>query len=292
MDHKVRIMIEKGVRPIVALAMVTINPANYFRTWDRGAVAPGRLADLAMVESLEECRALKVWKRGVLVAENGSPIFRTKPSPFEAPHMPKLAVEFTAGAFRVASFLGKKIRVIEAMPDVVLTKELITEPLVSDGAVISDTNRDIIKMAVVEKNRGSGRVGIGFVKGFGLKKGAIASSVAHDAHNYSCVGADDESMKTAFEFLAKNSGGLVATDGKKVLESLALPIGGLMSESSPKGLSDALGRMLQAARSLGCVTPQPFMTMSFLSLSVIPELKLTDQGYVNAAQNRLEDLFA
>ncbi|MDR3280866.1 MAG: adenine deaminase, partial [Synergistaceae bacterium] len=169
--------------------------------------------------------------------------------------------------------------------------ELITEPVVSDGFVVSDTGRDILKMAVIEKNRGSGRTGIGFVRGFGLKRGAIASSVAHDAHNYSCVGVDDESMSTAFEYLAKNSGGLVVTDGAEVLASLALPIGGLMSDSSPEELARATSRMLEASRSLGCAMPQPFMTMSFLSLSVVPELKLTDQGYVNAAENRLVELF-
>jgi adenine deaminase len=295
MDHKVRIMIEMGIRPLVALAMVTINPANYFRAWDRGAIAPGRIADIVMVASLEECRALKVWKRGELAAEAGNPLFSVfAPLPADLPKMPALDISLNDETFKIASRPGKNIRVIEALPGLVLTRELIASPLESEGYLVSDTDRDILKMAVVEKNRGTGRTAIGFVKGFGLKRGAIASSVAHDAHNYITIGTDDASMRTALAYLLETGGGLVVALDDEITASLSLPIGGLMSNLEPAALSIATNKLIKKAEELGSTMPQPFMTMSFLSLSVIPELKLTDQGYVNPAgpaENHLLELF-
>jgi adenine deaminase len=291
MDYKVRLMVEMGIRPIVALAMVTINPANYFRMWDRGAIAPGRIADIVMVDSLEECRALRVWKRGDLAAEDGAPLFSTfAPLPSDLPKMTVLDVEISDETFRIPSRPGN-IRVIEALPGLVLTKGLELAPTESDGQIVSDTERDILKIAVIEKNKGTGRTSLGFVKGFGLKKGAIASSVAHDAHNYVIVGADDRSMRTAARFLAENCGGLVVADGNGVLASLSLPIGGLMSDMEPSVLAVAQSRIIKTTEDLGATIPQPFMTLSFLSLSVIPELKLTDRGYVDASNGRLLNLF-
>ncbi|MDR1943606.1 MAG: adenine deaminase, partial [Synergistaceae bacterium] len=292
MDHKVRLLTEMGVRPLVALAMVTINPANYFRVWDRGAIAPGRIADIVMVNSVEECRALKVWKRGQLVAEEGAPLFSIfAPLPSDLPRMETMSLRVTNDSFKIESKPGKNIRVIGALPGTVLTKHLITRPLESDGYLVSDRERDILKIAVVEKNQRSGRVAIGFVNGFGLKKGAIASSVAHDAHNFVTVGADDASMSTAMNYLLENGGGLVAAEGDKILASLPLPIGGLMSNLDPATLSTTTSKIIKTAEELGTKLPQPFMTLSFLSLSVIPELKLTDRGYVNPSEGRLLELF-
>ncbi|MDR1019633.1 MAG: amidohydrolase family protein [Synergistaceae bacterium] len=289
MDHKVRLLVGNGIRPIIALALVTINPADYFRMWDRGAVAPGRIADIVMVNSVEECRALRVWKRGRLAAESGKALFAAAPAYHPLPQTPKLEITQGGEIFKVKARDGD-IRVIEALPGLVVTRELVLSPKVLDGYIESDTERDVIKMAVVEKNRGSGLSSVGFVRGFGLKRGALASSVAHDAHNYVVIGADDRSMLTALRCLAEG-GGLVAACGDDVIASLPLPIGGLMSDLDAPALCAAHAEVSKAAEALGAAMPQPFMAMSFLSLSVIPELKLTDQGYVNIAGGGRLDLF-
>lgn len=301
LDHLLRKMIKKGVRPLVAAALLTINPANYFRLWDRGAIAPGRIADIVQVESLEECRALKVWKRGVLVAENGMALFETpRPDISELP-FPKLSA-FSDSAtleekLKVKNEVGKNIHVMALVPGKVITKRLVLEPLIWGDEVVADVARDILKVVAVEKNRGSGNIAIGFVRGFGFKQGAIASSVAHDAHNYIAVGVDDQSILTALKFLVKNNGGLVVTQGSEINRALSLPIGGLMSTLTASELAPAVEQIRLAARAL-CGTDvaettstQPFMDLSFLSLSVIPELKLTDQGYIDVLNARKLPLF-
>ena len=292
MDHKVRLMIEAGLRPLVALALVTINPAQYFRLWDRGAIAPGKIADIVMVNSLEECRAMKVWKRGKLAADGGKPLFVTfAPMTVELPKMNAFSIVIKESAFTVKAERGRDIRVIQLMPGKVLTKEAIVTPKEENGFLVSDCERDIIKTAVVEKNKGTGRTAVGFVSGFGLKRGAIASSVAHDAHNFIAIAADDRSLVTAMNYLVQNGGGLVAVDGDDIIASLSLPIGGLMSLMEPNELARALVRMSAAASDLGVTVPHPFMALSFMSLSVIPELKLTDKGYVNLQQGGARELF-
>jgi adenine deaminase len=291
MDHKMRVMTRRGLRPIVAAALVTINPANYFRLWDRGAIAPGRIADVVMVDSLEDCHALKVWKRGRLVAEDGRALFGLAPP--SQPGLPEARRVATPGEdeLRVPALSGRDIRVISTMPLGVLTKELRVPPSVRDGMVVSDTERDILKLVVVEKNRGTGRTAIGFVNGFGLKRGALASSVAHDAHNYMAVGVDDRSIAAALRRLEENRGGLTAADGDEITASLPLPVGGLMSDMEPRRVAAALEEMSRATAALGARLPQPFMTMSFLSLSVIPELRLTDRGYVSLSEGGITGLF-
>jgi len=292
MDHKMRLMIRKGLRPLIAAAMVTINPADYFRLRDRGAIAPGRIADIVMVNSLEECRALKVWKRGVLVAENGRPLFDAGvPSPREFPDTNNVIPAPPEESFRVAAYPNKDIRVIVAIPNSVLTRELQIPALIQDDLVVSDVENDVIKVAVMEKNRGTGRIAVGFVKSFGIKRGAIGSSVAHDAHNFIVIGVDDRSIATSMKYLAENRGGLVAAEGDEIIASLPLPIGGLMSDMDPQSLASALKKLASSAAGLGATIAQPFMTMSFLSLSVIPDLKLTDRGYVNTSKGGVRGLF-
>jgi adenine deaminase len=284
LDHLVRKMIKKGIRPLVAAALVSITPANYFRLWDRGAIAPGRIADIIQVESLEECRAIKVWKRGILVAEAGKALFAA-PEP-DTSGLP--TVELTGylknysadERLKIKAQPGKSIRVMEIIPGKVITGQLILEPAVHGDQLVSDVDRDLLKVAVLEKNRGVGNIATGFVRGFGLKKGAIASSVAHDAHNFIAVGVDDRSILTALEFLVNNKGGLIVADGEEIRQSLALPIGGLMSRLKAAELVTAFKNVESAAAGLGITCAQPFMALSFLSLSVLPELKLTDQGYI------------
>jgi adenine deaminase len=305
LDYLLRKMIKHGVRPLIALALVSINPANYFRLRDRGAIAPGRIADIVQVESLEECRALKVWKRGVLVAENGKALFETPRPDISGLPTPKLSafsdLESVLKKLKVKVGLGenqgKKIRVMELIPGKVVTRQLVLEPLVQGGEVLTDIERDILKVVVVEKNRGSGNIAIGFVHGFGFKLGAIASSVAHDAHNYIAVGVDDDSILTALNFLVKNNGGLAVAHGDEIKHALSLPIGGLMSTLTATELASAIERIRRAAVELcetdatEAISTQPFMDLSFLSLSVIPELKLTDQGYIDVLNARKLPLF-
>lgn len=208
--------------------------------------------------------------------------------------MSRLALDLTEDSFKIPvtpEREGRDIRVIEALPGKVLTGSSAVPPKIVEGAVESDLERDILKTVVIEKNQGTGRIAVGFTAGFGLKRGALASSVAHDAHNYIAIGLDDLSIRTAMKYLIDNNGGLVATDGVNIVESLSLPIGGLMSNFDPPSLSRALLKMIKASEEMGSTIPQPYMVLSFLSLSVIPDLKLTDRGYVNLMEGGLLDLF-
>ncbi|MDO5563047.1 MAG: adenine deaminase [Synergistaceae bacterium] len=287
-------LMAEGIRPLAALRMVTLTPAEYFGLGDRGAIAPGRIADIVMLDSVEECNVLKVWKRGKLVAENGSlvepitpPVISKKlPGVGVMPKMPSpddLKVKAPAG--------DAMMNVIGTVSEQVLTRTLTMEPTVSEGYVVADAARGIAKMAVVEKNQGTGRTAIGFIKGFGLVKGAIASSVAHDAHNFSCVGMDDVSMSTAFAALAKIGGGLVVALGDEVLAEVEYPVGGLMSVRPIDEILKESEKLKAAREELGCTNGSAFMQLAFMSLSVIPELKLTDQGYFDILNGGPKPLF-
>ena len=288
-----RELMAEGVEPLAALRMVTLTPAEYFRLDDRGAIAPGRIADIVMLDSLETCRVLKVWKRGELAAENGSLIKPEKlPICFPFPrneHMPKmpspadLKVKIPAGCAR--------INVIGVVPDQVCTKTLVMEPTNIGGYAVADASRGLAKMAVVEKNKATGRTAIGFIKDFGLVRGAIASSVAHDAHNFTCVGMDDASMAAAFEALARLEGGLVVALDGKVIAEIGFPIGGLMSLMPIDKVLERSKSLQEAREKLGCENSSAFMQLAFMSLSVIPELKLTDQGYFDIANGGPKPLF-
>jgi adenine deaminase len=167
------------------------------------------------------------------------------------------------------------------IPGQILTKERIEEVLSVDGWVISDIHKDVLKLMVLERHKGTGRIGRGLVRGFGLRKGALASSVAHDSHNLIAVGVENRDLLTALEEVRRMGGGLVAAEGGRVLAKAALEIGGLMSKEPLESLGRQAKMVSRAAESLGCALPEPFMTLSFLSLPVIPELKLTDRGLVD-----------
>jgi len=177
-----------------------------------------------------------------------------------------------------------RVRVIEAIPDQIFTGAGEIEPTVKDGRVVADPHRDLLKIVVIERHTGSGRVGLGLVRGVGLAEGAIAGTVAHDHHNIVAIGADDGSILSAARAVANMSGGLAVSRGEDILASLPLPVGGLMSEAPIETIREEMERVVKAARGLGSPLHDPFMAMSFLALEVIPSLKITDLGLVDVSR--------
>jgi len=288
-DHLIRMAIDQGLDPIVAIQMATINPAEYFGLKELGAITPGRRADLVLFDDFKNFRILKVWRGGKLVAEDGKII------PWERPPRPitlrsSMNINWDGVDFRIPAE-GSRIRVIQVVPGQIITRKLVVEPKIADGYVVSDVERDILKMAVIERHMASGNMGKGFVKGFGLKKGALASSVAHDSHNIVVVGVTDEDMMKAVKEIEAMKGGLVAVADGQVLARLPLPIAGLMSEAPIQQVRADLEKLKEATQAMGCTLKEPFMAMSFLALPVIPELKLTDKGLVDVTQFKFVSLF-
>ncbi len=288
-DEMLRMLIAEGVDPVRAIGLATLNPAEYFGLHDRGAVAPGRRADLVVVGSLEELRVEGVFSGGELVAAGGKALWpRATGSP--SPPAPSMAVPDDALDFSIPRRAGR-VRVIRAIPDQIATDAVHAAPTTAGGVVVADTRRDLLKIAVVERHTGSGRVGLGLVTGIGLRRGAIAGTVAHDHHNIVVVGADDDSMRSAVRAVAGLRGGLAAADGGRILASLPLPVGGLMSEAPIREIRASLDGVVEAARTLGSPLHDPFMAMSFLALEVIPALKITDLGLVDVEAFELVDLW-
>ncbi len=291
MDEKIRLAVAQGIDPLGALRMATLTPARHFGHRHRGGVAPGYLADLVAVGSLERCDVRRVWKRGRLVVADGRLV--EGPVPRGTPPMSggSRVLVPEEGAFRLPVPPGARIRVVGLRPGQVVTDHLVLEPSLQNGEAVADPERDLALMAVLEKNRGTGRYALGFVKGLGLREGALASSVAHDAHNFVAVGMDVPSLRTALAALVSSGGGIVAARGGDVVASLELPVGGLMHPGDPRDVARGLEAVEQAAARWGTPLSHPFMAMSFLSLSVIPELKLTDQGYVDLGRGGFQTLF-
>jgi adenine deaminase len=288
-DSMVRDAIGAGLDPVIAIQMATINPAEYFRINTVGAIAPGRKADLVVFSNLNSPQMEAVYSGGVLVAEHGkiSPDIAL-PDPVRVP--PSMNVDMKQIDLCIPLANGR-IRVMDIVPDQIITGQRIVEPKISGGKIVADTSRDILKIAVIERHTGSGNVGKGFVRGLGLKRGAIASSVAHDSHNIIVAGTNDDDMNVAIRTLVKMGGGLAAVYDKKVCAELALPIAGLMSLEPIPAVRDRIEHLIRAARELGTTLDDPFMTLSFLALPVIPELKITDKGLVDVARFRIVSLF-
>ena len=187
---------------------------------------------------------------------------------------------------------GDRVRVIGHLADQLVTEHRVLPPKIEAGHAVSDVSRDLLKMAVIERHNGTGNVGLGFIGGVGLRRGAVAGTVAHDHHNLVCVGCDDGSMRAACEAVAAMNGGLAVHDGERVIATLPLPVGGLMSDRPVAEVAEAYDACVMAARSLGSPLNDPFMAMSFMALEVIPSLKLTDLGLVDVEKFELVDLFA
>ena len=283
LDHHVRRAIALGLDPVIAIRLASFSCARHYGFRDRGAVAPGYRADLLTFERLDDFRPDLVVLGGRRVAKGGRLLEEVPEAPMEPG--PRFHVDgFDGSRLRVPAGAGASLRVIEVRAGSLATGASLQRARVAFGGAEADVSRDLLKLAVVERHRGTGNVGVAFARGFGLKHGAIASSVAHDSHNVVVVGVDDVSMETAVRRVAAIGGGIVVADGAQTLAEVALPVAGLMSNASMADVDAAERRANEAARTLGGTMDHPFMTLAFLALPVIPELKLTDKGLVDVAK--------
>jgi len=289
-DMMVREAIGFGIDPVDAIRMATLNACEWFGLHDRGAVAPGRLADMIVFDDLRSPVARMVISGGEIVAEDGiskvDAMEGEKPKPAVRG---RCQIDFRRVSFRVPA-AASRARVIGSIEGQLITECRVLEMKSAGGELVSDMARDILKIAVIERHRGTGNVGLGFIQGIGLKRGAIAGTVAHDHHNLVVIGADDASMRAAVARVAAMGGGLCVADGGRILAELPLTVAGLMSEQPIERVRDDYDRLLAAAKQLGSKMADPFMAMSFMALEVIPVLKLTDQGLVDVTRFEFVDL--
>jgi adenine deaminase len=288
-DWLVRRAIGLGLDPFMAIQMATLNPAEYFRLDHLGAIAPGKRADLVIFDDLRDPVIQQVYAAGRLVAEQGRMVpgaldRSAEPLP-SAMHVPLDRLDFKIPA------QGRVLRVIQVVGDQLVTRAATMATCIVDGLACSDVHRDLLKLVVVERHHHTGRTGLGFIQGFGLTTGALASSVAHDSHNIVAVGVEDEAIHRAVAAVVEMGGGLAAVAAGRVQATVALPIAGLMSDQPIAGLRRRLDDLLAAARRMGSRLPDPFMTLSFMALPVIPALKLTDHGLVDVAACKVVPLF-
>jgi adenine deaminase len=289
-DHCIRLAIQRGLPPITALQIATINTARHYRLKNFGAIAPRYWADFVVFDDLQNLMVRQTYKKGILVAENGK-YLASNPTVASQPRS-TMNLRYNAPAdFEVRSKGSGKIRVIEVVPNRIITRQAIETPKVENGRIVSDIGRDILKLVVVERHHATGNVGVGFVRGFKLKTGALGSTVAHDAHNVVVVGVTDGDILMAIEELVRLQGGQVAVANGKVQARLGLPIAGLVSDRPLAEVIKSIEDLNVAARAMGCELQAPFMTLSFLSLSPIPELKLTDQGLIDAVKMQRTELW-
>ncbi|MDO8804322.1 MAG: adenine deaminase [Elusimicrobiota bacterium] len=289
-DYLVRTAVRLGVDPIRAIQMATINTAEYFNIKNLGAIAPGYAADLVVFDDLKKMKISKVFKSGRLVSEAGE----IKPGvikEYKGKTRGTINVRWIEHEDFALKAQGKYARVMNVVPDQIVTKVSIEKVKEDGGYVSSDTERDILKIAVIERHMASGRVALALVKGYGLKQGAIASSVSHDSHNIVVVGTHDGDMYTAAVQVVKMQGGIVAALNGQVLEALPLPVAGLMSDRSADFVREKQKRLNEIARTLGSKLSDPFMAMSFLTLPPIPELRITDRGLIDAVKFEVTPLF-
>jgi adenine deaminase len=284
-NSMVRAAVTAGVRPEDALVMASFNPATWHGLKHFGAIAPGYRADVLVLPDLERFEPELVLKAGRPVGEIPRP---------DVPEWVRHTVRI--GPLSTNDFAipwdGGPARVIGIVPDQIVTEALVDEPLVERGLAVADPERDLVKIAVVERHLGTGRVGLGFVRGLGLRSGALASTVAHDAHNVIVVGVKDDDMLRAVRRLTETGGGVVVIDGGIVRAELPLPIAGLLSDARLDDVIAASRACVEAARALGCELPSPFQTLAFLALSVIPSLKITDRGLIDVERFELVPLRA
>jgi adenine deaminase len=295
-DCLVRRAIAAGIKPAHAVRLASFNAAHYYGLDTVGAIGPGYLANLTILENLKTCRVTSTYRKGALVAQDGRYIAEDAAS--SAPPL-RLRSSINVKWLEPDAFLIRvptdkadgKVRVIQASPGQLVTRELHETPAVLHGTAVADPDRDLLKLAVVERHSASGNTGLGFVRGFGLKRGALAGTVAHDAHNLIVIGTNDHDMLAAAIHLVKIRGGLCVVANGEVLADVPLPIAGLLSESPAATVVDQFAKLRRAARELGSPLDDPFMTLAFMSLSVIGDLKVTDCGLVDVANGCHVGLF-
>jgi adenine deaminase len=288
-DHLVRTAIQHGIDPIMAFRMGTINTARQFRLHERGVIAPGKLADMIVFSDINDLQVEMTFRNGELVAQDGQMVIE-RPPLRHIDLRSTMNIKLDGLNFDIPA-TGDTVRTIGYIRNQVVTANLTEPATIVDESAVADPSRDMLKIAVIERHQATGNIGKAFIKGFGLQRGAIAGTVAHDHHNLVVIGADDASMHTAVKAVVEMRGGVVAVDGDKVLAKLALPVAGLMSEAPIDEVRRDYDAVMAAARSLGCNVLDPLMDMSFMGLEVIPALKLTDFGLVDVEQFKLVDLF-
>jgi adenine deaminase len=284
LNQMVRVAVASGVSPEDAIVLASHNPALWHRLDHLGAIAPGYQADLVVLGDLESFDPELVLKAGRPVEE-----IPEAHVPDWVKHTVRIQ-PISAGDFRIAWEGSGSARAIGLVHDQVVTDELVVEPRVEEGAIVADAEQDLAKIAVIERHHGTGRIGLGLVRGFGLRTGALASTVAHDAHNIVVVGMDDNDMARAVQRLVEIAGGIVVVESRGVRAELPLPVAGLLSDAPLADVVERSRACNEAAAALGCPVATPFLTMSFLALSVIPKLKITDHGLVDVDRFELVPL--
>ncbi len=289
-DGVVRKAIKKGLDPITAIQLATLNPAEYFGVTDIGAIAPGLLADMIVFEDLKKINITDVYKSGKQVGKNGKPVYDDVPHPRPVIRSTVNIKWLEGNEFRIPAENGK-CRVIGIVPNQLVTNSKVLKPKVQNGEVVSDPGRDILKLFVLERHTASGRIGKGLVQGLGIKKGAVATSIAHDSHNIIAAGVNDEDIFKAVIQINKIGGGMAVVADGKLLADVKLPIAGLMSDKSMIDVAADIKKLKKTIRKLGSELEDPMMTLSFMALPVIPQLKLTDFGLIDVNSFQQVGLF-
>ena len=280
LDNHLRICVEEGLDPVTAIRMATLNAAECFDLKDRGAIAPGYRGDVVLLDDLKDFHVNRVFVEGELVAEEGKYLPEIKKCDIASVKGSVIVKDFSKEKFKM-HLKSNKVNVIQILPGGVVTAKDIAEiELDANGEFVRNPEVDLVKVAVVERHQGTGNVACGFLKGYGIKEGAVALSVAHDSHNIIVVGVNDEEMEFAVNSLIEQEGGIVLVKEGKVIESMPMPIAGLMSDQSGEWVDQKLTDIHEKAyEELGiCGDVEPVMTLCFMSLAVIPEIKLTDMG--------------
>ncbi|ABS40266.1 adenine deaminase [Clostridium botulinum F str. 230613] len=296
LDHIIKRAIEEGIEPLTAIQMVTINCAQCFQMdHELGSITPGKCADIVFIEDLKDVKITKVIIDGNLVAKGG--LLTTSIAKYDYPEdaMNSMHIKnkITPDSFNIMAPNKEKItaRVIEIIPERVGTYERHIELKVKDDKVQCDPNKDVLKAVVFERHHETGKAGYGFVKGFGIKRGAMAATVAHDAHNLLVIGTNDEDMALAANTLIECGGGMVAVQDGKVLGLVPLPIAGLMSNKPLEEMAEMVEKLDSAWKEIGCDIVSPFMTMALIPLACLPELRLTNRGLVDCNKFEFVSLF-
>ena len=280
LDNHLRICVEEGIDPVTAIRMATLNAAECFGLKDRGAIAPGYRADIVLMDDLKDFQVNRVWIEGKLVAQEGAYLPKIEKYDISSVKGSVVLKDFSKDKFKM-NLKSNKVNVIGILPGGVVTEKLTAEiELDENGEFVWNPDEDIVKVAVLERHHMTGNVACGFLKGYGIKEGAVALSIAHDSHNIIVVGVNDEEMEFAVKALVEQEGGIVLVKEGKVIESMPMPIAGLMSDQSGEWVDEKLTAIHDKAYAeLGiCGEVEPVMTLCFMSLIVIPAVKITDTG--------------